>query len=278
MNKQYWTMEFGGVEHNIGMGIGGNAKSVERLELSAEKTSVPIQNALSSCDKDLATDGKDLILPMPSMLGVDVKTGRYRLNLSSPSMPKLLELFPEPGMVVGGREKGIQNEGGRGREVIGGRGVRTDNRGSGGVNNASRCRARGKGIGPNNGANNGLVVKEKGSNQGILIGRERVANTQVNLGRGRGANNGIGNGNGRMIRFGGRGRGRGGTTAALFGVVIRERNPKIGVDPGTNKGANSGKAKDPIVMKGKAPIAPRVGLPVAQVLYGIKAGFWCSIV
>lgn len=73
------------------------------------------------------------------------------------------------------------------------------------MNNASRGRARGKGIGPNNGANNGLVVKGRSPNQGILIGRERVANTQVNLGRGRGrgrgANNGTGNENGPMIRF-----------------------------------------------------------------------------
>ncbi|KAI8556291.1 hypothetical protein RHMOL_Rhmol05G0241300 [Rhododendron molle] len=30
-------MEFGGVEHNTGMGIGGNAKLVERLELLAEE-------------------------------------------------------------------------------------------------------------------------------------------------------------------------------------------------------------------------------------------------
>lgn len=47
--------------------------------------------------------------------------------------------------------------------------------------------------------------------------------------------------------------------------MIRERNPNIGVDPGTNKGANSAKAKGPIVRKRKAPIAPRVGLLVPQV-------------
>ncbi|KAG5529494.1 hypothetical protein RHGRI_030026 [Rhododendron griersonianum] len=164
--------------------------------------------------------------------------------------------------VIGGRGRGIQNEGGRGRGVIRGRGrgvtggrgrgVPTASRGTGGVNNGSRGNGRGRAIGPNSGvfANNGLVVKGRGPNQGILIGRERAVNTQMVLGRG-----------------------RGGTTAPLPGVVIRDRNPNIEVDLGTNKGANSGKGKEPMVGKAKIPmtrfggaesIIPRVGLPIPQ--------------
>ncbi|KAI8550399.1 hypothetical protein RHMOL_Rhmol06G0103300 [Rhododendron molle] len=85
------------------------------------------------------------------------------------------------------------------------------------------------------------------------------------LGRGRAANNGNGSRGG--------GRRRGGITATLPGVVIRERNPNIEVDLGTNKGAKSGKGKEPIVGKVKIPmtrfggaesIVPRVGLPIPQ--------------
>ncbi|XP_058222904.1 uncharacterized protein LOC131332622 [Rhododendron vialii] len=80
---------------------------------------------------------------------------------------------------------------------------------------------------------------------------------------------GVNNGNGSR----GGGRGRSGTTGVLPGVVITERNPNIGVDLGTNKGAKSGKGKEPIVGKVKIPmtrfggaesIAPRVGLPIPQ--------------
>ncbi|KAF7144273.1 hypothetical protein RHSIM_Rhsim05G0163900 [Rhododendron simsii] len=94
--------------------------------------------------------------------------------------------------VIGGRGKGIQNEGGKGRGVTGGRGrgVPTASRGTGGVNNGSRGSGRGRAIGPNSGANiganNGLVVKGRGPNQGILIGREKAVNTQMVLRRGRG--------------------------------------------------------------------------------------------
>ncbi|KAG5560856.1 hypothetical protein RHGRI_004015 [Rhododendron griersonianum] len=67
----------------------------------------------------------------------------------------------------------------------------------------------------------------------------------------------------------GRGRGRGGTTAPLPGIVIRETNPNTRVDIGTDKGVNCGKGKQPIVCRGKAPTtrfggAPRVGLPAPQ--------------
>ncbi|KAG5516387.1 hypothetical protein RHGRI_037187 [Rhododendron griersonianum] len=156
--------------------------------------------------------------------------------------------------VIGGRGRGIQNEGGRGKGVTGGRGrgVPTASRGTGGLNNGSRGNGRGRAIGPNSGvfANNGLVVKGRGPNQGILIGRERAVNTQMVLGRG-----------------------RGGTTAPFPGVVIRDRNPNIEVDLGTNKGANSGKGKEPMVGKAKIPmtrfggaesIIPMVGLPIPQ--------------
>ncbi|XP_058217632.1 uncharacterized protein LOC131328750 [Rhododendron vialii] len=157
----------------------------------------------------------------------------------------------------GGRGRGVQNEGGRGRGVTRGRGR--------GFSTASRGRTIGPNSGENTGANNGLVVKRRGPNQGILIGRERAANSQMVLGRGRGVNNGNGSRGG--------GRGRSGTTGALPGVVITERNPNITVDLGTNKGAKSGKGKEPIVRKVKIPmtrfggaesIAPRVGLPIPQ--------------
>ncbi|KAG5531620.1 hypothetical protein RHGRI_026289 [Rhododendron griersonianum] len=71
----------------------------------------------------------------------------------------------------------------------------------------------------------------------------------------------------------GRGRGKGGSTPALPGVLIKERCEQQGGKNGKCKEPNIGKGKEPVIAKPKVPIprfggagtvAPRIGLPNPQ--------------
>ncbi|KAG5526236.1 hypothetical protein RHGRI_032499 [Rhododendron griersonianum] len=129
----------------------------------------------------------------------------------------------------------------------------------------------------NSGRCSGRGGRGRGKRRGGKTGRGGKSARGGKTGRGSGAMvvGGTGRGGDPASMYGtiaprGRGRGRGATTAPpLPGIVIREQNPNTRVDIGTDKGVNCGKGKQPIVLRGKAPItrfggAPRVGLPAPQ--------------
>ncbi|KAG5543759.1 hypothetical protein RHGRI_016497 [Rhododendron griersonianum] len=132
--------------------------------------------------------------------------------------------------------------------------------------NSGRCSGRGgRGRGKGRGGKTGRGGRGGKSAKGGKTGRGSGAMVVGGTGRGGDPASMYG-----TIAPRSRGRGRGATTAPpLPGIVIREPNPNTRVDIGTDKGVNCVKGKQPIVLRGKAPItrfggAPRVGLPAPQ--------------